>query len=221
LVIDGHTSYSYDAIVNIMKVLDADPNVPGNVLLFYTNRSQSADTFVGSTGNQDYWNREHIWAQSHGIDGALPGYTDLHHLRVADVSVNAARGDLDFGIVAVHDGTTLVSDTYGTVSSYNYIGGGYFEPRDEIKGDIARMMFYMAVRYEGNNGEVDLELVNGTTGSDSTHFGDLATLLQWNEQDPVSQAEIDRNNLVFSYQGNRNPFIDHPEWVALLFGNGE
>lgn len=221
LVIDGHTSYSYSAIVDIMKVLDADPNVPGNVLLFYTNRSQSADTFVGSTGNQDYWNREHIWAQSHGIDEALPGYTDLHHLRVTDVSVNAARGDLDFGVVSVHDESTLVSDTYGTVSTYNYIGGSYFEPRDEIKGDVARMLFYMAVRYEGNNGEVDLELVNGTTTSTSANIGDLATLLQWSEQDPVSQAEIDRNNLVFSYQGNRNPFIDHPEWVGFLFGSGE
>lgn len=146
LVIDQHTSYSYTAIIDILKVVDADPNVSGNVLLFYTNRSQSAETFVGSTGNQDYWNREHIWAQSHGIDEALPGYTDLHHIRATDVSVNAERGDLDFGVVSIHDSSTLVSDTYGTVSTYNYIGNSYFEPRDDIKGDIARMLFYMAVR---------------------------------------------------------------------------
>ncbi len=218
LVIDQHTSYSYTAIINILKVVDADPNVSGNVLLFYTNRSQSAETFVGSTGNQDYWNREHIWAQSHGIDEALPAYSDLHHIRATDVSVNADRGDLDFGIVTVHDSSTLVSDTYGTVSTYNYIGNSYFEPRDDIKGDIARMLFYMAVRYEGNNSEIDLELANGLTTSTSNNIGDLATLLLWNEQDPVSEAELLRNNLVYSYQGNRNPFIDHPEWVELIFG---
>ncbi|PKL00658.1 MAG: hypothetical protein CVV56_05035 [Tenericutes bacterium HGW-Tenericutes-1] len=220
LVIDGHTSYSYTAITDILKVVDADPAISGNVLLFYTNRSQSAETFVGSTGNQDYWNREHIWAQSHGIDEALPAYSDLHHIRATDVSVNAERGDLDFGIVSTHDGSTLVSDTYGAVSSYNYIGNSYFEPRDDIKGDVARMLFYMAVRYEGNNGEIDLELLNGLTSSVSNNIGDLTTLLLWNELDPVSEAEVLRNNLVYSYQGNRNPFIDHPEWVELIFGSG-
>lgn len=230
LIIDGHTAYSYTAIIDILKVVDADPDVSGNVILFYTGRSQSGDgTYVGSTGNQDYWNREHIWAQSHGIDEALPGYTDLHHIRVADVSVNGARGDLDFANVAVHDATTLVGDAseYVDSSHYAYIGastgktGTYFEPCDELKGDVARMLFYMAVRYEGNNGEVDLELVNGVTTSDSVNIGDLATLLEWNELDPVSADEIRRNDLVFSYQGNRNPFIDHPELVELIFGNGD
>ena len=144
------------------------------------------------------------------------------------MSVNGARGDLDFANVAVHDATTLVGDAseYVDASHYAYIGassgktGTYFEPCDELKGDVARMLFYMAVRYEGNNGEVDLELVNGVTTSTSTNIGDLATLLEWNAQDPVSAEEIRRNGLVFSYQGNRNPFIDHPELVELIFGSG-
>ncbi|MFA5036160.1 MAG: endonuclease [Candidatus Izemoplasmatales bacterium] len=216
-IIDGHTVLSYDDVTNALKTTDADPNNAGNIILFYTGRSQDANTFVGSTGNQDYWNREHIWAQAHGIDGALPAYTDLHHLRPTDVSVNADRGNLDFG-----DATTLVADTYGEdVLSYCYISSSYFEPRDEIKGDVARMMFYMATRYEGNNGEPDLELINGLTDTDSALFGDLATLLLWNELDPVDDAERARNELVYSYQGNRNPFIDHPELVDLIFGNSE
>jgi endonuclease I/beta-lactamase superfamily II metal-dependent hydrolase len=218
-IIDGHTSYSYTAIINILKITDADPLISGNVILFYTNRSQSADTFVGSTGNQDYWNREHIWAQSHGIDEALPAYTDLHHIRVTDVSVNAERSDLDFGVVSLHDGSTLVSDMYESVLTYNYKTTSYFEPRDEIKGDIARMLFYMATRYEGNNGEIDLELVDGITSSVSNNIGDLATLLLWHIADPVDDAERIRNDIVYSYQGNRNPFIDHPELVEIIFGN--
>jgi endonuclease I/beta-lactamase superfamily II metal-dependent hydrolase len=217
-IIDGHQVYSYSAIIEILKITDRDPNNTNNVLLFYTNRSQDANTFVGSTNNQDYWNREHIWAQSHGIDESGPGYSDLHHIRVTDVSVNAARGDLDFGYVSIHDATTLVNDTYGTVLSYNYKTSSYFEPRDEIKGDIARMMFYMATRYEGNNGEYDLELVDGITSSTSNYFGDLATLLLWHYLDPVDDFERNRNNIIYSYQGNRNPFIDRPELVEIIFG---
>jgi len=219
-IISGHTSFSYTAVVNILKVTDADPNNASNVLLFYTGRSQDKETFVGSTNNQDYWNREHIWAQSHGIDEALPAYTDLHHLRATDVSVNSTRGDLDFGVVSPHDGTTIVSDTYGAVTTYNYVNGSYFEPRDEIKGDVARMLFYMAVRYAGESGEPDLELVNGLTDALSANIGDLATLLLWNELDPVDDSERARNELIYSaYQHNRNPFIDHPELVAIIFGS--
>ena len=218
-IIDNHTVYTYTQITDILKITDQDPNNSSNVILFYTNRSQDASTFVGSTGNQDYWNREHIWAQSHGIDEVGPGYSDLHHIRVADVSVNAARGNLDFSNVTPHDGSTLVVDTYGTVLTYNYLTSSYFEPRDEIKGDIARMMFYMATRYEGNNGEYDLELVNGMTTTVSAQFGDLATLLQWHLLDPVDDAERNRNNIIYSYQGNRNPYIDHPELALLVYGN--
>ncbi|HPF42999.1 MAG TPA: endonuclease, partial [Bacillota bacterium] len=140
-------------------------------------------------------------------------YSDLHHLRPTDVSVNSLRADLDFG-----EATTLVSDTYGDVETYCYYSSSYFEPRDEIKGDVARMLFYMAVRYEGESGEPDLELVNGTTTSDSSNIGDLATLLLWNVADTVDAYEKSRDNLVYEYQHNRNPFIDHPEWVEIIFG---
>ena len=216
-IISGHGYLSYDALWNALAVTDADPDIAGNVLLFYTNRSQDADDHGG---NPDQWNREHVWANSHGIDDAYPGYSDLHHIRATDVTVNNARGDLDFGNVTPHDGSTLVSTAYGygDVSTYNYKSSSYFEPRDEIKGDVARMLFYMATRYEGEGGEPNLELVDGTTSSSSSNLGDLATLLLWHGQDPVDECELARNELVYGIQGNRNPFIDNPEYVIIVFG---
>lgn len=213
-IIKGHTSYTYDAVKTHLQTLDEDPNNTNNVLLFYTGRSQAKSTFGTAV---DQWNREHVWAQSHGIDGALPAYTDLHHLRATDVSVNSARGDKDFKNVT-HNSSTLVNDTYGSGSSYNYTDGTYFEARNEVKGDVARMMFYMAVRYEGN-GEPNLELVNGSTTTSGSTFGDLASLLQWHVYDKVDNAERLRNGKVFILQGNRNPFIDRPEWVTIIFGS--
>ena len=89
-----------------------------------------------------------------------------------------------------------------------------------VKGDTARMMFYMAVRYEGgdNSSTPDLELVDRTTSSGEVFFGKLCTLLQWHRNDPVSDAERQRNNVIYSWQGNRNPFIDHPEFVSEIWG---
>lgn len=92
-----------------------------------------------------------------------------------------------------------------------------WEPRDAVKGDIARMMFYMVVRYE--YGAYDLELVDYTGTSNTPVFGKLSTLLQWHQQDPVDDWERNRNDIIFnSYQGNRNPFIDHPEFVNYIWG---
>ena len=212
-IISGHTVYDYGDLADIMKVIDVDPSNSSNIMLFYTGRSIPNTNYNISP---DGWNKEHIWAQSHGIDGVSPAYSDLHHLRPTDVSVNSLRGDLDYG-----EATTLVSDTYGDVETYCYYSSSYFEPRDEIKGDVARMLFYMAVRYEGESGEPDLELVNGTTSSDSSNIGDLATLLLWNIADTVDAYEKNRDNLVYGYQGNRNPFIDHPEWVDIIFGGDD
>ncbi|MDD3958508.1 MAG: endonuclease, partial [Candidatus Izemoplasmatales bacterium] len=216
-IISGHTSISYTSLIAPMQSIFEDPDNSSNILLFYTNRSQSKYT---NGGNVDEWNREHVWAQSHGIDGAAPAYSDLHHIRPTDVSVNSARGDLDFGVVSPHNSTTLVVDTYGDVLTYNYRNASYFEPRDEIKGDVARILFYMVVRYEGYGSEPDLELVNGITSSTSDNLGDLATLLLWHVMDPVDDAEREINHRIYQYQNNRNPFIDHPEWVDLVFPSG-
>lgn len=169
--------------------------------------------------NGDGWNREHVWAKSRGDFGTSEGPgTDCHHLAVADISTNGARGNMNFDY-----GDTYYTDTQGTYSgntlSKTSSTADVWEPRDEVKGDVARMMFYMATRYEGENGEVDLELTETLLGStDKSPFhAKLSVLLEWHQQDPVSAAEIQRNNVIYSYQNNRNPFIDHPEYVCEIY----
>ncbi len=214
-IIDGHTFFDYDGVRVALQVLDEDPENSNNVIGIYTGWSIAKDNFNTSNG----WNREHVWAKSHGnfdID-EYPG-TDLHHLRPEDSTVNTMKLNRDFAEGGNEyidgDGAT---DCYWTTDTW--------EPPDAVKGDVARMMFYMAVRYEGDNGEVDLELVdaidtdNPDTGDLLGEHGKLTTLLKWHAEDPVSTAEETRNQLIYdSYQHNRNPFIDHPEYVWDIWG---
>ena len=167
----------------------------------------------------DGWNREHVWplsrlasTKSDQTTSKIAGH-DAHHIRPADYSVNAARGNLEFGLAS-----TIVNDTYGPGSSKCKISSEYFEPRDEVKGDIARMLFYMAVRYEGDVAdEFDLELVFDSHGTNTTEIGNLALLLEWNRIDPVDDFERNRNNVIYSFQNNRNPFIDYPSLADLIW----
>jgi endonuclease I len=150
-----------------------------------------------------------VWPQSHGNFGtsAGPG-TDLHHLRPEDVQVNGTRSNKDFdtGGSAVSNCSSCLTD------------GDSFEPPNAVKGDVARMVMYMAVRYEGGDGFADLEANNQVNGS-TPYLGKISVLLQWHAQDPPSSAEQRRNDIIDSqYQGNRNPFIDHPEWAQSVFG---
>tara|TARA_B100001564_G_C20628495_1_gene665881 strand:+ start:412 stop:798 length:387 start_codon:yes stop_codon:yes gene_type:complete len=106
-------------------------------------------------------------------------------------------------------------------NKYDAKGDG-FEPRDEIKGDVARMLFYMAVRYEGegSDGTADLELLDiEETKPGMPNIGRLCTLYSWHFNDEVDKSEKNRNEKIYTkWQGNRNPFIDHPEWVQLIWG---
>jgi endonuclease I len=211
-IIDDHTELSYTAVTNALKVTDEDPNNPNNIICIYTGWSYPKADFGGLA---DQWNREHTWSKSHGDFGdSPPEGTDLHHLRPCDASVNSAKSNRDFS-----KGTTPYIDGSGPTGCYTatYI----WEPRTEDKGDVARMMFYMAVRYEGDNGETNLELVSYVNSSPSGQplYGNLDTLLKWHEIDPVSDWERDRNDAIYyQYQGNRNPFIDHPEYVDMIWG---
>lgn len=204
-IIDGNTTLSYDQVWTALKDTDQDPNNTANVIELYTGRSISKSNNGGATGQ---WNREHVWAQSRGgfTTSAGPG-TDLHHLRPEDVTVNSTRGNKDFDI-----GGSAVSgctDCWTDADS--------FEPRDAVKGDVARMLLYMAIRYEGGDGFNNLEM-SSTVGSSSTLIGDLEVLIQWNTEDPVSTFEMRRNDRIHStWQGNRNPFIDHPEWADAIW----
>jgi endonuclease I len=149
-----------------------------------------------------------VWAQSRGgfTTSAGPG-TDLHHIRPEDVTVNSIRGNKDFD-----NGGTAVSGCNDCWTDSNS-----FEPRDAVKGDVARMLLYMAIRYEGGDGFNNLEM-SSTVGSSSTLIGDLETLLAWHAADPVSSFEMRRNDRIHAqWQGNRNPFIDHPEWANAIW----
>ncbi|WP_374988626.1 endonuclease [Priestia megaterium] len=206
-IIDHHTELSYSAVWEALKRTDEDPANANNVILLYTGRSQAKST---NGGGVDDWNREHVWAKSHGDFGTAMGPgTDLHHLRPTDVSVNSTRGNLDFD-----NGGTEHSEALG-----NYFDSDSWEPRDEVKGDVARMLFYMAVRYEGDvSDEPDLELNNTVNNGTAPYHGKLSVLLQWNAHDPVDDRERRRNDIIYSdYQHNRNPFIDHPEWVNEIW----
>ena len=208
-IIKGHTEYSYSELWNILRDTDEDPNNTNNVILLYTGWSYDK---YNNGGDPDEWNREHVWAKSHGDFGTSPpAGTDVHHIRPTDVSVNSKRGNLDFD-----NGGTEYIDGDGATGCY--YDDDSWEPRDAVKGDVARMMYYMVVRYEGEEG-YDLELVDytpSTTGNDPV-FGKQSTLYQWHWIDSVDDWERRRNDRIYNnWQHNRNPFIDHPEFADRL-----
>lgn len=214
-IIDDHIEYQYTSsgtdLWDILKDSDEDPSNPDNVILFYTGWSVDAEQ---EYNNGNGWSREHVWAQSHGgldPDDEGPG-TDAHHLRPCDISVNLARSNKDFD----NGGEEYLK--YGTIPTGCYSDENSWEPRDEVKGDVARMIFYMVVRYEDYPMEIDLEAVDEVNTAPDPEHGKLSTLLEWHQEDPPNDFEINRNEIIYDYQDNRNPFIDHPEYVSLIWG---
>lgn len=209
----NHVRMSYSAVWDALKYTDEDPANTANVLLLYTARSQAKTYNAGAnSSDQDAWNREHVWAKSHGFpDESQWAHTDIHHLRPEDVSVNSTRGNKDFDW-----GGSAVGEAPG-----NLTDADSFEPRAAVKGDVARMMFYMAIRYEGGDstGVGNLEL-SDTVGTSGNLFGKRCTLVAWHRADPVDAAEIRRHGRIVERQGNRNPFVDYPAWAEELFGAG-
>ncbi|WP_433347831.1 endonuclease [Micromonospora sp. CA-111912] len=206
-IISPQTKLSYDQVWDALKDTDQDPANANNVLLLYTGRSQSKTTNGGGVND---WNREHVWAKSHGNFGTATGPgTDVHHLRPEDVSVNSTRGNKDFD-----NGGSAVSEAAGC-----YTDSDSFEPRNAVKGDVARMIMYMAIRYEGGDGWANLEMNNSVSNGSAPYLGKLSVLLSWNQLDPPDAFEKRRNQVIYDrWQGNRNPFIDHPEWAAAIWG---
>ncbi|MFI6872958.1 endonuclease I family protein [Streptomyces sp. NPDC050400] len=205
-IISSQSKISYSAVWDALKVTDQDPNNSNNVILLYSGVSRAKSLNGGDVGD---WNREHTWAKSHGDFGEVTGPgTDLHHLRPADVQVNSIRGNKDFD-----NGGSAVSNGGGSLTDSDS-----FEPRDADKGDVARMILYMAVRYDGGDGFADLEPNESVNNGSNPYMGKLAVLKQWSDEDPPSAFEEKRNQVIYdSYQHNRNPFIDHPEWVDAIW----
>ena len=214
IISTGITQLSYGEVWDALATTDEDPNNSSNVILMYTGRSQ-LKTFTSSGNNDgDAWNREHSYPKSNGEfnDSRAAAYTDIHHLRPTDASINSERGNLEFD-----NGGSPTSES---PEAGNLKDGDSFEPRDEVKGDVARMMFYMATRYEGKDSSdvsnPDLELVPSVTNN-GTALGNVCVLLEWNEQDPVDHFEFNRNSKIQKIQGNRNPFVDNPHWGDTIF----
>jgi endonuclease I len=205
-IISSQTKLTYEQVWNALKDTDQDPANPNNVILLYSGRSQAKSTNGGGVND---WNREHVWAKSHGDFGTATGPgTDVHHLRPEDVSVNSARGNLDFD-----NGGSAVTECPGCTAD-----GDSFAPRAAVRGDVARMIFYMAVRYEGGGGWPNLEPNNSVNNGTAPYIGKLSVLKAWSAADPPDAFEKRRNQVIFdTWQHNRNPFIDHPEWVSSIW----
>lgn len=189
---------------------ESDEYDENNIRCFYTGQPILKAARVGSntTSSSIEWNREHVWAKSHGFDNAsYTAYSDCHHLRACEEKINSSRGNLPFDEV-----TGGSSDSYG--NKWNKTA---FEPMDSVKGDVARIMFYMVVRYD--SAALDLELEDSLTSTSSKlpFLGKLSTLIKWHYEDPVDEIEQKRNEVVYSYQKNRNPFIDYPDLVEYLY----
>ena len=222
-VVFPYTSSSTDTW-DILQLSDQDPQNHDNMILIYTGRSQDKGYRDGTGNYSQYengngtqnnsWNREHVWPKSHGFpDENDNAYTDVHNLKPSDRSVNSSRGtkDYDYGGSQHSEATECLTDSDS------------WEPSDSVKGDIARILFYMVVRYDPgydhDNNSFDLELVDYTTpGNNDPILGKLSSLIQWHIDDPVDDFEINRNEIIFGFQQNRNPFIDHPNLVNFLWG---
>lgn len=203
-----------------------DPGLDGRgVVEFYTH--ETVMSFSGTTGT---WNREHVWCQSlsNGLWGTSGGGSDMHHIRPSEARLNGTRGNNKYGKVS--NGTPAYSKTTSNANSElgGYVGDGTFEPLDNVKGDVARIVMYVYTHY--NNAAN----VGGTIESAQTHgtlnFTNVMTasneaaakkmLLEWNALDPVDEIERYRNEKVYEIQGNRNPFIDNSSYANAIWGDG-
>jgi len=238
-IIDDHIRFPYTATTidtwDILELADEDPLDPTRVLDVYKNAS-----YPKAGGGNTNYNREHSWPKSYGFPDDTSTnwpYTDTHHLVISDSGYNSSRGNRYFDTCATGctEYTTVAHNGQGGGSGVypgnsNWGTGNRWETWHARKGDLARAVMYMDVRYEGGTNslgalEPDLVLTDivaliavsagNTTGT--AYMGLLSVLIQWSEQDPPDEREVMRNSIVQSYQGNRNPFVDHPEWVACIF----
>lgn len=204
--------HTYADITTILKQADASALNSNKVWLLYNEIERRDVDFQNTRDIEQEWNREHVFPRSRGnyddledvddiadginiwvetsVDSLRHGNSDAHHLRATDVGTNSSRGNRNY-------------------PEYNGPAGN----KGSWHGDVARSLFYMALRYNG------LEVVNGTPEALLGQIGDLTTLLEWHLQDPPDDFEMNRNNVIYEWQRNRNPFIDRPELVDFIYGD--
>ena len=222
-IIDGHTTISYGNIWNAFWSTDNKGN--GVVWDMYSDIPNGTPPYTYQMGqNQcgeyeqegNCYNREHSWPKSwfSGGEDGVPG-RDLHHIFATDGYVNAQRSSYPYGEVNNATWTSQNGSKLGSCKSSLGYTGTVFEPIDEYKGDFARAIMYMSVRYYSEDSDWGS---SGMTNKSVIKDWAIQMLMRWNEQDPVSAKEIARNNVIYSdYQHNRNPFIDHPEYARAIW----
>lgn len=220
-LISRHESITYNEVWKAFETLDLNnfENCPYQIGDIYSNQCFNyGQKRIGGDqcwfrNNKNCYNREHSWPKSWwGSSQKLAAFTDLHHLFPTDVYVNKKRGNLPLGFVYKPNFTSSNGCKVG--KCVNLPDSNCFEPANQFKGDFARVYFYMSLRYS------DYRCCDqkGTRGFQIKPWM-LKTLLEWHEVDKVSEKERKRNEGIYRIQGNRNPFIDHPEWVKIIFKN--
>ncbi|WP_310555156.1 endonuclease [Flavobacterium sp.] len=224
--IKGHTDPGYNGLWTTYATSDRDNQYENDnsIIDIYSENPTGTDPYKFTLNtNQcgtysvegDCYNREHIIPQS-TFGSAAPMVSDAHHIPPTDGKVNGIRSNYPHGNVATASTTTRNGSKLGTSAVSGYTGT-VFEPINEFKGDIARMYFYFATRYENTVSGYTFDMFNGTSNQVfTTAFLDM--LKTWHTNDPVSAREIARNNAIYARQGNRNPYIDHPEYIASIWG---
>lgn len=219
IISNGHQTLSYSNLMGYYQTTDKKAN--GKVWDMYSDIPGGTPpyefTFVtdacGSYNSEaDCYNREHSVPAS-WFNDASPMYADLFHVVPTDGWVNNKRSNYPFGKVGSATWTSLNGSKLGANSFAGY-SGTVFEPIDSFKGDFARIYFYMATRYKD---EISSWSSVMFAGNDLTAYG-KNLMYAWHLLDPVSQKEIARNDSVFKIQFNRNPYVDHPQWVADIWG---
>ena len=225
-IIKGHTDNGYSGLYTIYQTSDRDYYYENDatILDMYSENPSGTDSYNYSAGTTqrcgtysvegDCYNREHIIPQSI-FGSAAPMVSDAHFITPTDGKVNGQRSNYPHGPVTSPTWTSRNGSKLGASTTAGY-SGPIFEPINEFKGDIARMYFYFATRYENTVAGYSYAMFNNTSNQVfTTAF--LNLLIAWHNQDPVSAREIDRNNAIYTSQNNRNPYIDHPEYVQSIW----
>lgn len=227
IITAGHKDNGYDGLYTGYVTTDTDHYYEndGSVLDMYSENPTGTDPYtyrhgIKKCGNYssegDCYNREHVVPQSF-FGSKSPMVSDINFIRPTDGKVNGMRSNYPFGAVTNPSFLSKNGTKVGPSTSPGY-GGTVCEPIDEFKGDIARMIFYFVTRYESQLSGFSTGNMLGGSAYPGLQSWEKDVLLSWAIQDPVSPTEIERNNASFVFQKNRNPFIDHPEWVQQIWG---
>ncbi|CAA7386993.1 endonuclease [Chryseobacterium fistulae] len=228
IITNGHQDKGYSGLWTGYKTTDLDKTYEndGSILDIYSEKPNGEDPYQFIPGNNQCgtyssegqcYNREHIVPQSLFHENS-PMKNDIHFIRATDGKVNGMRSNYPFGKVGSTTFTSQNGSKLGNSASSGY-AGTVFEPIDEFKGDVARMIFYFVTRYQSKLSSFSSGNMLGGSAFPGLQNWELNVLLTWHNQDPVSPAEINRNNASYIYQGNRNPFIDNPSYANLIWGS--